>query len=230
MIDREIFKKVALSEKKSLYRSMIQEKTQMLGKGEGDALFYFWGVQIQTPSGKWLQIQWAPDSEQATKSESIIVNFNFQNERYFLQTNFKIEADSVLMDIDQDLFVLQRRLSPRLSIPADYNNGFNITEFQNRTVFYSTQLLDFSVGGAKLLYPKAEPLFQMHDQFMGYLHIGQKKPTPVKAQVKYVAPKTGDATQQTMGIQFVELSSIQESHLTVIFMDLQRDLFLKLKK
>lgn len=229
MNERHIFKKLGTSEKRNILKSLISRRIEMIAKGESESIFYFTGkYMFEEKEEIQIEIELLMHSDQIEKSEIIIVNFNHLNDRYFFHTKvLKTNTDIKLQSI-KDVFVLQRRKSLRLEIPEEYTGIINISSFKSRNVFYETRVLDFGSGGCRLLYNKAEPFFKSDETFRGFLKISHKKPFEIDCRVRHVFSKDDSVTlPQTFGVEFINLTSIDENRLLAIFMDLQRDLFIK---
>jgi hypothetical protein len=223
---RQIFKKIGSSEKRNLLLALIESKVEFVAKGEGVTLFKM-TPQVLLREGNIL-VDLIPPLK-PIKYEALVVNFNFNNERYFFQSRWTTgpEVGSLALDVTSEFFLLQRRKSPRLEIPQNYVGFMNIYLYQNKTVFLEARLHDFGTGGCRLIFAKKTPVFITGEPFQGFLKLGKKSPFDLKCEVRHVFSDQAQTSQgQIFGVQFIELTSLEQNRLLVIFMDLQRNLFL----
>jgi c-di-GMP-binding flagellar brake protein YcgR len=228
MSDANIFKKVRKSEKKLVLRTLISQKIEMVAKGESDAIFYLSAEKMI--NDETLLVRMTEQSPLVTKSDLLIINFSINDDRYFFQSSWATgrEVGSVAIDVEGEFFVLQRRKSPRLEIPTDFLGLMNISLYLSKAVFYETRVHDFGTGGCRLVYDQQTPLFKTGDLFSGFLRLGKKNPFELKCEVRHTFfDPLAPTSSQIFGVRFVELSTIDQNRLMVVFMDLQRSLFTK---
>lgn len=225
MKDKDIFKKIRPQEKKIIIEALIHDSIEMLAKGKSDSVFHFKAVKFGPDEN--LQVELIPDSDPVTAKDLIVVNFTYQNDRYFFQSYWTTGAEigTLAIECGCEFFHLQRRSSPRLELPGSYPGQFNISEFRGQPVFFQCRVLNFGTGGLRLKLEEKGLNVVAGDVFRGFLRIGKKNPFNLTCQIRHSA--SHPATGQILGVQFVELSSIDQNRLLVIFMDLQRDLFTK---
>lgn len=221
---REIFRKVPLSEKKALFKKGSEEGMIFYAKGEGDELVIL--LLNDYVDGKVLTFDYAANSPKILSNQEIILNFSNGEDRYFLQAKAEVYDNRIHISAQQDVYILQRRKSPRLEIPENYPSGINIISFQNRIVMYECILKDFSSGGCRIVYAGRLPIFKVGDVFKGVLHLNHRNPVELHFEVKHHLMDKA-VGHQTMGLQFKMTTTMIENKMLVVFMDLQRELFVK---
>ncbi len=221
---RNIFRKVPLSEKKALFRRGSQEKMPFYVKGDGDDLVIL--LLDEYVDGKMLAFDFAPNSPHLFSNQNVILNFSQGDDRYFFQAFAEVYDHRVHISADLDVYILQRRKSPRLEIPHSYPGGLNIISYQDKTVMYVCQLEDFSSGGCRIRYPGHLPVFKEGDQLRAVVHLNHRNPVELDCEVRHAVLDKASGTQ-TLGIQFKLKTTILENKMLVVFMDLQRELFVK---
>ena len=221
---REIFRKVPLSEKKALFKMGSETKMAFFAKGDGDDLITL--LLDDYVDGKVLTFNYAPNSPRILSNQNIILNFSQGDDRYFLQAPAEVYDDRVHIGAHQDVYILQRRKTPRLEIPDAYPGGLNIISYQNKPVMYNCTLKDFSSGGCKAQYEGHLPQFKTGDVVRGVVHLNHRNPVELDCEIKHQAFDKM-AGIQVFGIQFKLNTSILENKMLVVFMDLQRELFVK---
>lgn len=222
---REIFRKVPLSEKKALFREAIQNAWPFYLKGEGDELVTM--QMIEYVESKAMVFTYYQNSHQLDKNQSVVLNFASGEDRYFFHTNAEVYADRVLISATADVYILQRRKSPRLDIPESYPSSVNIMEVKGRAVnLLKCDLLDFSSGGCRVICKSQIPEFKTGDLIKISLHLNHRRPLELFCEVRHSVADYLKA-QQTIGLQFKLGTTLLENKMLVVFMDVQRELFIK---
>lgn len=221
---REIFRKVPLSEKKVLFRKGSEEKMFFYAKGDSDDLVSL--VLDGYVDGKILTFTYALNSPRILSNQNIVLNFSSGEDRFFLHALAEVYDNRVHVSAQSDVYILQRRKTPRLDIPDAYPAGINIIAFKNKMVMYQCKILDFSSGGCRIEYPAHLPLFKSGDVFRGVIHLNHRNPVELDCEIKHQVLDQA-AGKQTFGVQFKLPTTILENKMLVVFMDLQRELFIK---
>ena len=221
---REIFRKVPLSEKKVLFKEGAAEKMSFYAKGDSEDLVTL--HLDEYVDGKVLIFIFASNSPKILSNQTLIMNFSHGEDRYFFHAPAEIYNNRIHISADLDVYILQRRKTPRLDIPDAYPGGFNIIGYQNKLVMYQCTFKDFSSGGCRVLYPAHLPLFKTGDVIRGVIHLNHRNPVELDGEIKHhIMDKI--AGNQFFGIQFKFPTTILENKMLVVFMDLQRELFVK---
>lgn len=223
-----VFKKVAVSEKKLLFRDISAAKLQVSVKGvANDEIFHLIAVQVEQDEA--LMCHHTADSKGVTTAQKVVVNFAFKNERYFFQTDLHFEVGWAVLKLDEvDLFQLQRRTNARIDIPGKYDAVFIMMDHEGKKYFQECRILDVSAGGFRMGFLGAQPELKINDHVKGTLRLGIRRPMEFLVEVRFVQKKEQNGTvQQIAGMQFLNIDTIMESRLLSLIMDLQRELFLK---
>lgn len=222
---RDIFRKVPLSEKKALFKKGSAEKMAFYGKGEGaDDIIRL--VLDEYVDDRVLTFNYAINSPQLLSDQDIILNFAEGEDRFFLQANAEVYDGRVHISARTDVYVLQRRKTPRLDMPKAYPGHLNIIAYQKKAVLFQCRFLDFSSGGCRVQYAGHLPLFKAGDIFRGVIHLNHRNPVELDCVIRHHVLDTAAGTQ-TFGVQFNLSTTILENKMLVVFMDLQRELFTK---
>lgn len=224
---KKMFKRVGLSEKKVLFRGLPQRKTLLLIKGDEEYIYKI--VPVKFVDNKFLTCAYIKDEDQRMKvSQPIIINFQVDEDRYFFQSQGRPSGDFIDVDLTTDLFILQRRKTPRVELPGDYPNSMTITELNNKTIYLHGAILDFSAGGAKLTMDCVDPHLKAGDEIRVVMHLNKRNPLSMYCVVKHQARKPEEFDKpQIFGVQFSGMNSVMENKMLNLFMDIQRELFLK---
>jgi c-di-GMP-binding flagellar brake protein YcgR len=223
-MSREIFRKVPNSEKKVLFREAIQTQIVFYLKGGGEEIILI--NLVEYIENQLLIFQLTPGSPDLGTNQKVVVNFSEGEQRYYFHSEAEIFGDRIHIPAKTDVYILQRRKSPRLEIPQGYPSGLNFIEYRGIVGLIECELLDFSTGGARVLYRKHLPEFNEGDPLKIVVHLNKRRPIEVQAEVRYVAHDYLQGNQ-TLGLQFKQLDTLLENRLLVVFMDLQRELFSK---
>lgn len=225
--EQTIFKKVALSEKKMLFRELAADKMQIAVKGsEDDEIFHLIAVQVE--KDETLLCHHTADSNHISTAQKVVVNFQFKTERYFLQTEIYFESGWVVVKIDGELFQLQRRANARIDIPEEYDATFIISHHAGKNYFVDARIRDISAGGIKMEFFGDQPILKVGDSVKGTLRIGIRRPLEFTLGTRFVQKsENGGVIKQVCGMQFQGVGHLMENRLLSMMMDLQRELFLK---
>ncbi len=227
---QNIFKRVAVSERKALFRDICQSKvTLSLKSSDGEDVFHL--LAIQTEKDETLLCHHTADSKEMTGTMKVLANFMFEDERYFFQTDLEFSTGWAILITDVDLFMLQRRANARIDLPEKYFANFNIIKYDGKAQFVECRIEDISAGGLKITIPKAEPVLKIGDVLRGALRLGNRRPMELDIEVRFAQTKEqGGVTVQVAGVQFKDVDHLLENRLLSLMMDLQRELFLKFPK
>lgn len=225
--EQTIFKKVAISEKKMLFRELAADKAQIAVKGTlSEDIFHLVAVQVE--KDETLLCHYTADSTGLVAPQKVVINFPFKAERYFLQTEVHFESGRIIMKIDGELFQLQRRANARLDIPEEYSATFILSQHGGSNYFIDCRVKDISAGGFKMQYFGDQPIVQTGDLLKGTLRIGIRRPLEFSVEVRFVQKTESEGVvKQLCGVQFKNITHLMENRLLSLMMDLQRELFLK---
>ncbi len=221
------FKKISLGDKKSLFKLITTDGSELVVKGDDN--YHYKMVSLELVKGDTLRCSYATDEKnRLKKDQSAIVNFEVKNDRYFFQTQLEVLGNEVLVNTTGDVFILQRRKTPRLDIPNGYPNRVRIIEINGtEKAFKEGSVIDFSSGGCRASFPPGETHFKDGDKITIVLHLNHRRPIDLKAEVRHNRAAPGSQDPQVLGLKFVDLDSIMEKRLLILFGDIQREIFLK---
>lgn len=221
-----IFKKVGVSEKKLILRQIAANQIQVTLKGEEEEIFHL--LPIQNEKDELLLCHHTEDSRGVVKAQNVLINFQMQDERYFLQSELYFNNEWVVLKIDGDLFQLQRRNNSRIDLPEDYPAVFILHHHGGKNYFLDMQVKDISAGGLKVELPDAIPEFAINDKIKGSLRLGVRRPMELDLEIRFVKKYELDGSiLQTLGLQFLQVNPLLEGRLLNLMMDLQREIYLK---
>lgn len=227
------FEKVrSLIERRKLFEQLIRAGGEIICKGE-DSLFKLKPNQIL--SGTILQAEIEVIDQAPQEDLSAIGNFAIEADRYFFSGLLKIQGKLAELPLNCDVFLLQRRKTLRLALPAQWGLFLAMTEFHGRPVYISVSATDISAGGARIYFAELSGLVSSKDpgllagaRFKAVIHPPSTRTIEVLCEVKHVHHSVMD--QQTVtqyGVEFVEQTLAQKNRLLALTMDLQRKLVLQ---
>lgn len=223
---QNIFKKVALSERKVLFREIAAEKIQISIKNEADEIFNLTAIQVE--NDQRLLCHHTESSKGKEKASKVVVNFMYNNERYFLHSQLSFAHGWAVIVTDVDLFQLQRRANARVEVPLSYPARFSLISMAGKSFLIDSRLHDISAGGMKLDIPEAHILFKIGDKARGVLHLGNRRPMEFEVEFRHVIQREEGGVQRlTAGVQFCNIDIFTENRLLSLMMDFQRELYLK---
>lgn len=218
-----IFKRVAVSERKLIFREMAEDRAQLALKG-ADPDFVFHLIAVQTEKDETLLCHHTEDSKSVTQPQKVLLNFSFKSERYFMQSELAFESGWAVLQIGGDLFQLQRRANARLVIPPTYPAVYILTSHEGKKYFVDCAVKDISAGGLKLEVPVTHQDFRMGEVLKGSLRLGNRRPMEFEVEVRFAQK---NEKLHIVGVQFLNVDHVLENRLLSLMMDLQRELFLK---
>jgi hypothetical protein len=223
---QNIFKKVPLSEKKFLFREIAHDKLQISCKGEDENFFNL--IAIQTEKDEDLMCHHTANSKEYEKNQSVMVNFQFKNERYFFRTDLSFSTGWAVLKIDCDLFQLQRRANARVDLPSKYDSAFSLHHHNGQKYFLDGRILDVSAGGLKIDLVSDIPAMKIGDKIRGTMRLGIRRAMEFDMEVRFAQRREVNGQGvQTAGLQFLNIDKTMENRLLSLMMDLQREIFLK---
>lgn len=227
-MSQEIFKKLPQSEKKNVIKEMISDRIYVTVKGDEDDLMSYQAIGVENEFT--LITAREKDNKRLISPQRVLVSFIRGDDRFFCQTIVQARADHFAFDLSGDMFILQRRKAARVFIPDTYRAEYNLIQMKGRAVYVETRIQDYSSGGLKIACAKAEPKLTVGDIYKGVMHLGNRRPLELEAEVRHIQNVVeNDITFQIVGIRFVNLNPIIENKLITITMDLHREFFLRME-
>lgn len=224
---KDFFKKVHLSDKKKILRSIADNQTVLLVKSEST------GVEQVVPKkiieDKILECDFFKGKEFNLKnSEMAVVSLNEGDDKYFFYGLVNVTEKNIYIDIQGDIFYLQRRKSARLDLPEDYISVCRITDYKGKVLPFDCDVVDISSGGCRLNLTSMEPMIKVGSVIKMKITLGYRNPFEVKGEVRHVKTINDYSDlPQVMGIQFVDYEPSFEAKMLNLYMDVQREIFLK---
>lgn len=223
-----IFQKLSKVDKKILFQNLIAEKTEVLAKGEEEKIFYMIVREITHPHV--VECELVSASDRPRIHQEVMLSIESKTDRYYAMTRLTIDENRYNLDISGDIFILQRRKSARLSLPESMRQNANIIAVDGKVVFVPARVENFGVGGMKLLVPQLEPAFNVGVNFEIVMQLDRKSLLTLKCVVRHSElVHEEDQSAQCIGVQFVEQDHKLIRKMTMMFLDLQREVFLKCK-
>lgn len=220
-LPQNVFKKVAVSERKNIFRELPQHQISMYVK-YNDKLYIF--VAKDNSDDKILWLDYTEQSSGAQIADEAVLNFNLKEDRYFMTSQFVSEKNRIGVRCDQDLFVLQRRANTRVDLPADYPSQFNIIAINDRPAFIEMKVEDFSAGGMRLLETRDPISVKVGDVIKGTLKMSAKSPLNLEAEVRFVGERIiQEASKVVTGVEFQNIDKMLEGRLMTMVTSLQQD-------
>lgn len=220
---QDVFKKVHLSERKSIFRKMADAQAEILIKTETDQQYsQIKAVRVENDENLYCRL--SVGSLTIKPNTEIVGNFSWDEEKYFLRTTMTGIGSEIMIKINIDIFQLQRRKNARLDVPDKFQALVQILALNKDPCHFEAQLKDMSAGGCKIVLPRAEPVLKMNDQLAMNFSLGKRRPLALNCEIRYAA---SDGKNQTLGLQFLSGGDYNENRLLVLMMDLQREFYLK---
>ncbi len=163
---------------------------------------------------------------------SVIVTFSLGTEKYFLKTVLEEgKGSTVHLNMQADLYKLQRRNSFRINIPQGYDARFQINLHNKKATIEKYDLVDLSGGGFAFEFLTEEKEhFKKDDILIGKLNVGRKLQEKVTCIVRH-AHMVGSrgSGRCRVGVEFQDMPVTVQNEIVKIVIELQRELFSKFK-
>lgn len=216
---KEPFEKIRSNiDKRRVLGLLMKEKTEIVCKGDGEALFGFAVEDYNEREGllgRLINISGEPPQ----KGEAIIANFAVAEEKYFMQSEYDTRAGVHILRPPEAIYLLQRRAHSRVNLPEGTERGVNIIKHNGKVSFIRAELLDVSAGGCRILCAGIGPRFAAGDTLTAVMHIKDKWRFEVEGQIRHCIP--GDANL-IFGVQFINLNNTISQKIMMMMLELQR--------
>ncbi len=229
-MDREIFKKVHLSDKKRIFKQIAAECTLLFLKVEKQDVKRIIvkrnlddrTLECECQNGEVLDLQ---------IPEVGVINLTYLEDRYFFSGVVRTVQKQIYIDIQGDLFYLQRRKSARMEIPDSYLAKGKVLDFYGKTVQLDFKVIDFSSGGCKVSLNSMLPLIRTKESFKMLITLGNRSSFEAEVEVRHTKEifKLTDLPQ-VLGVQFINSDPFFEGKMLNLYMDVQREIYLKFIK
>lgn len=229
-MDREIFKKVHLSDKKRIFKQIAVENTLLLLKVEKQDVKRIVvkrnlddrTLECECQNGDVLDLQ---------IPEVGVINLTYLEDRYFFSGVVRTVQKQIYIDIQGELFYLQRRKSARMEIPDSYVAKGKVLDFYGKKVQLDFKVIDFSSGGCKISLNSMLPLIRTKERFKMLITLGNRSSFEAEVEVRHTKEifKLKDLPQ-VLGVQFINSDPFFEGKMLNLYMDVQREIYLKFIK
>ena len=226
---KDPFEKIrSLVERKKLFTEVVALKSEIICKGSDESLFSFVPQKMMSESlvvGTIKSIERAP----APGEIEVLGNFMAEGERYFLTGPLKIAANEAILNVNSEIFKLQRRQSHRVIIPEDMKIFFTLTSLGNELMFLNAKFHDISVGGARIYFNPFEiakmakvPKFVAGTKITGVFHTPSGKSIEVEGELKHVLNLPNGV--EHYGLELKTDKAAVKNRLMALVMDIQHKL------
>jgi len=220
--NQEIFKKITSPEERAkTVDEMINKKVEIFCKGMKDEVFKL----VADRMGGHQQLVCILPPTETTQPEipsSLVCQFALSGEKYFFKSELDYRLNRYLLDLQGELYQLQRRQSYRIRVPLSTRSGVDI--IHNKKT-YKAVPVDVSTGGCRLQFAVDKLEWKADDKVELYLKIGDREPLQLSGSVRHVRAETTPRVSIFVGIQFMNISPTTEKALFSITMELYREFF-----
>lgn len=218
-----IFALISPEQRQALLPDLINKKISLLCKSAANEGLYTLNP-FNLEDGQFLICEKGNEPIPFTGLEKVIVSFDFNDEKYFMYTSVLPLANSLWkMEAKLDVFKLQRRQSFRINIPPTYKSKAVFKDPRTEKEISVGVLTDISSGGCKVLVEGFSTLTSQQAPLIE-IFIGRRDPITLACEVRHVQKITDPRPQESLGIMFKTVSSLVETKLFAITMELHREL------
>lgn len=218
----EIFSKISEQQKIKLFERLAKSKGFLFCKMANDSMFKVKAYKLAKE--KHLVCEKIEDFEEPSVFEKIVMNFTDDSDRYFFYSTLtSVAARLWEIDITTSVYKLQRRESYRIKIPPALKTTALLKNSTDGSPFASGTLLDLSSTGCKILLPGIMPVIP--GQIVTFdITIAKRPAFSVNGEIRHTQKMIEPTPQQTVGVKFKDVTTLLESKLFSITMELHRDL------
>lgn len=228
---KDVFKKVHLSEKKKFFKKIVISHDIVFIKSVKIPVIELVAMNVVEDRVLECAFRFPEMALQVnffSQPETIVVNVHLGNDKYFFNGIARQTEDRIYIELQGDLFYLQRRKGARLDIPSELMTSCIFKKLNDEQVWISGKVVDFSSGGCCLSVPYVDPIFKSQDKISMTMAFGTRTPIEVEIEVRHVRNVESDKEKlQVMGVMFLNVDAVFEAKMINLFMDLQREIFLK---
>tara|TARA_B110001454_G_scaffold171291_1_gene161985 strand:- start:13985 stop:14674 length:690 start_codon:yes stop_codon:yes gene_type:complete len=224
---KDVFKKVHLSDKKKIFKRIIEDRLVWLVKTESIDVKQI--VPNRAMDDKIVECEFVGYDEFDLKNAEMgVISINKGEDRYFFYGLVTVNNGRVYVETQGDLFYLQRRKSARLEFPENYSATCRIVDYKGKALPFECNIVDISSGGCKLHMMSLEPLIWPGAILKMKLTLGHRSAFDITGEVRHVKPvRDLSELPQVMGIQFISTDAMFAGRMLNLYMDVQREIFLK---
>lgn len=166
-------------------------------------------------------------------SNPCVLNFSIGTEKYFMRIDVQSKLGSAIaIDINHELYKLQRRESFRLVFPTGYKCHFDVKMKSGRPFNHSFVLADLSGGGLAFEFSSSSQMeLKAGEPMNGILTIGKDFAEEVDVVIRHVrmVGSRGSGLCR-VGAEFQSLKVSKQEQIIKLVMDLHRELFSRMKQ
>lgn len=220
-MDQEIFKKLSRDDEKiKLFADLASAQGEVLCKGKTESLVKLKAVHWHSKS---MHIECLLNSSENLKNgEEFLGYFFLGGEKYYFEGTATVYSNRCQFPLPKEMFHLQRRQNYRVRIPQSFQAHFDVTEINEAATKVHARLGDLSSQGCRLIEKAPGARFSTGDKVKGHLVINKNSPIELDAEVRHVKKEEG---QQMVGLEFQNLSPIQENNLFALTMEIHKEVF-----
>ncbi len=220
-------------EKRKIFDRLIESGVELICKAEGENLITLTDLRHfhETHIMGRLKV-----NEGAVSGKvDIIGSFQAGETKYFFLSACEVVGQTVSFPIGCDLYELQRRSFPRLSVIGKKEVPIKLEFLNERPILVHGTVVDISIGGARALFSqdssaawklKSKEL-KVGDQIQGSIHFSENKILSFDAILRHQSKKP-DANKDFLGeygFEFLNLSPSQRNRLQMVTLEMQRKFF-----
>lgn len=154
------------------------------------------------------------------KTPNMTAMFRVEDDTYFIASRVLRQGARWRIASTPDFFLLNRRETHRVSIPANFNLNLRVTHIGKQTYNVVARMLDFSAGGIRVRWVPP-PLLREGETLYGFLRWLRDREVPVTLEVRH---KTKDGNY---GMRFLGLDVVDMNRFKMMSVELQQLIYFK---
>lgn len=231
MAEQELFNRLGDSiEKNIIFKDLVKSRAEIQAKFVGQDMvhvtraFEFSGDHLSCVSPFPSKI----DSNKLERaSGQILLSFFLGLEKYFMDTEYSLIAETLIIKAPLNIFHLPRLDHYRIRAPKTFRVLFETTSLNGKLFKVTVPILDLSCGGCKIEVNVnvTNNLFVNKDEIKGHLFLPDRPPIPVLGRIQYFRKSFLCEQIYLTGIQFIHTGEKEKNRINSLVMDLYREFF-----
>jgi hypothetical protein len=219
-----IFVKIRQDDKFQIFNDLTSQRGMISAKLlNPESLLY--ELQCQSISNTALFVKAPIELFKFFGERQLITQFSIGGEKYLAQMKYSTSGESLSLSLEGDLFRLQRREDFRLKFPPSFKAKFEIKTHNSKSANFSTQILDMSAGGCRLIIKTDLNTFTKNDKAEGKLLLQDREPYELKLEIMHIMKDSIDEKQVQLGCKFFDQNAKEKNRLSTLVMDVYREIY-----
>lgn len=220
---QSFFSKIkAAAEREKLFEDASHSKITVFCKGLSEKIY---PLKIIKKEGQTLRCAFIKES--LHESQKVIIMMNLGEDKFFFSADLiKGAKQSASLELNEDVYKLQRRSHFRINIPDNLQSHFETIAINGSQQVFKFDIVDVSGGGLRLRTQTRYMMLKKGDTLEGTIKFRNKTNITAALNVRYSRTSRSDKKEFTyIGVMFDPITPQLEHKMSAITMELYRELY-----